>query len=147
MLNYLLFIGFIHLTNSFMIKQNIPIFFRNNNLKLNMGCDYYIDKSLYIYDYDNIAFSSINLERNRGYYTDYFLSDEDEDSYDEDYNEYIKRHLEPSMKPIVIFTNNTFRKLSFEKKYKKIIDYELNLNNKTWNDVNIIIKKEERYER
>ena len=75
MLNYLLFIGFIHLCNSFsFIKQNIPIIFKNN-LKLNMGCDYYIDKSLYIYDYDNMPFSSIKLEHNIGYYSDYFLSD------------------------------------------------------------------------
>ena len=31
-------------------------------------------------------------------------------------------------------------------KYKKLIDDELNLSNKTWDDVNKIIKKEERYE-
>lgn len=51
------------------------------------------------------------------------------------------------MTPIVIFTNNTFSKSSFETKYKKLIDYELNISSKIWNDVNKIIKKEERYER
>ena len=51
------------------------------------------------------------------------------------------------MKPIVIYSNNTFHKLSFENKYKKIIDYDLNLYNKTWNDINKIIKVGNRYKR
>lgn len=46
-----------------------------------------------------------------------------------------------------LYNNNTFNKLSFENKYKKIIEYELNSYNKTLNDVNKIIKKENRYER
>jgi len=51
------------------------------------------------------------------------------------------------MKPILIYSNNSFNKLSFEKKYKKIIEDEISLFNKTWNDVSKIIKIEHRYER
>jgi len=51
------------------------------------------------------------------------------------------------MKPIVIYSNNTFNKLSSENKYKKIIEEEIKLFNKTWNDVSKIIKVENRYER
>jgi hypothetical protein len=82
-----------------------------------MGCDYYIDKTLYIYYNNDISLSYINLEHDRGYYLNYFLSDED---IDEDYDKYRKRILELSMKPIIIFINNTFSKLSFEKNYKKL---------------------------
>jgi hypothetical protein len=51
------------------------------------------------------------------------------------------------MKPIVIYSNNTFNKLSFENKYKKIIETEIEIFNKTLNDVYKIIKIENRYER
>jgi hypothetical protein len=112
-----------------------------------MGCDYYIDKNLHIYYYNNKLFSSINLEHERGYYWFSSLLDEDEEGYDKELTQYIKDALEPNMKPIVIYSNNTFHKLSFENKYKKIIDNELNLYNKTWNDINKIIKVENRYER
>jgi chromosomal replication initiation ATPase DnaA len=73
--------------------------------------------------------------------------DEDEDGYDEEYALYIKEKLEPSMKPIVIYSNNSFNKLSFENKYKEIIENELKFLNKTWNHINNIIKVENRYER
>jgi hypothetical protein len=49
------------------------------------------------------------------------------------------------MEPIIIYNNNCFTKLSFKIKYEKLIDYELKICNKTWDDVNKIIKKEERY--
>ena len=51
------------------------------------------------------------------------------------------------MSLIIIYINKSFTKLSFEQKYEKIIEYELNIYNKTWDDVNKIVKKEERYER
>jgi hypothetical protein len=124
-------------------KKNTAIFISRHNLKLNMGCDYYIDKSLYIYDYQDKTLSYINLEKTRGYY--WYCKDEDEPDYD--YDAYIKEILEPSMEPIIIYINKSFTKLSFEKKYEKLIDYELKICNKTWDDVNKIIKEEERYER
>jgi hypothetical protein len=51
------------------------------------------------------------------------------------------------MEPIIIYINKNFTKLSFEQKYENRIESELEIYNKTWEDVNIIIKKEERYER
>lgn len=143
-LKYIFLFFFINTCNSFSLnKKNIAIFISRNKFKLNMGCDYYIDKSLYIYDYHNITLSYINLEKNRGYY----WYDKDEDEPDYDFKKYIKNTLEPSMDPIIIYTNNTFLKLSYEKKYEKLIDNELKTCDKTWNDVNQIIKKEVRYER
>lgn len=79
-LNYFLFICFINLCNSFiLINQKyfhnfISHYYKN---KLNMGCDYYVDKDLDIYDND-IIFSSINLEHEKGYYWFVHLLDKDE---------------------------------------------------------------------
>jgi chromosomal replication initiation ATPase DnaA len=73
--------------------------------------------------------------------------DEDEDGYDDEYKKYIKDTLKPYMKSIVIYSNKTFHKSSFENKYKQVIENEIKLCNKTWNDVNKIIKIEDRYER
>jgi hypothetical protein len=112
-----------------------------------MGCDYYIDKDLEIYDYNNKLFSSINLEHERGYYFYMSIFDEDEDGYEGDYTRYIKETLEPHMKPIVIYSNSSFNKLTFESKYKEKIQAELLIINKTLNDVFKIIKSESRYER
>ena len=149
-LNYFLFICFINLSSSFtpINKKYFTNFhLQNYKHKLNMGCDYYIDKNLYIYDYNNITLSYINLEHERGYYWFCSLLDEDEDGYDKELTNYIKDTLEPSMKPIIIYSNNTFNKLSFQNKYKKLIEDDLKLVNKTFSDVNEIIKIETRYER
>ena len=148
--NYFLFGCFINLCNSFTLinKQFTPNFlskyYRN---KLNMGCDYYIDKNLEIYDYNDKEISYINLEHERSYYSFSSLLDEDEDKYETELAVYIEDILKPNMKPIVIYSNNTFNKLSSENKYKKIIEEEIKLFNKTWNDVSKIIKVENRYER
>jgi hypothetical protein len=146
--NYLLFGVFINLCNPFILIHNQinPNFISRYRNKVNMGCDYYIDKDLHIYDYNNKEISYINIERERGYWIISAL-DEDEDGYDEQNIQYKKQHLEPSMKPIVIYSNNTFNKLSFENKYKKIIETEIEIFNKTLNDVYKIIKIENRYER
>ena len=149
-LNYFLFICFVKLCNSFTLlnKQFRPNFIlKVCRHKLNMGCDYYIDKNLDVYDYNDKLISFINLEHERGYYWFTSLLDEDEDGYEEELAQYIKDKLEPSMKPIVIYNNKTFNKLSFENKYKKIIEYNIKLFNKTLNDVSKIIKTENRYER
>ena len=144
MFNYFLFVWFINLCNSFILinKSFIPRY-RN---KLNMGCDYYIDKNLHIYDYNDREISYINVERERGYWSISSL-DEDEDGYAEEIIQYKKQHLEPSMTPIVIYSNNKFNKLSSENKYKKIIETEIEIFNKTLNDVYKIIKIENRHER
>ena len=148
--NYFLFVSFIYLCNSFiLINKQISSNFisRNRKNKLNMGCDYYIDKNLHIYDYNDIEISYINIEHERGYYWFMLSIDEDDNWYDAEFNEYKKHILESTMKPIIIYTNNTFNKLYFEIKYKKIIESEIKIFNKTLNDVKTIIKIENRYER
>jgi hypothetical protein len=112
-----------------------------------MGCDYYIDKDLHIYDYNDIIISYINVGHERGYYWFSSVLDEDEDGYDTELAQYIEHTLEPTMKPILIYSNNTFNKLSFENKYKKMIEEQIKIFNKTLNDVSKIIKIENRYER
>ena len=47
----------------------------------------------------------------------------------------------------MLYDNNNFIKLSFETKYKTIIDNEINKNNIRWCDIHKIVKLEERYER
>lgn len=146
-LNCFLFICFINFCNSFTLinKQYSHNFFSRSNI--HMGCDYYIDKDLEIYDSNDKMFSSINLEHEKRYYWFSTLLDEDEDGYDTEYAEYIKQTLEPTMKPIVIYSDNSFTKLSFENKYKKLIENEIKICNKTFNDVSKILKIEHRYER
>jgi len=70
-LNYFIFVYFIKLCNSFTLinKKYYPTFFSNGNMyKMNIGCDYYIDKDLYIYDNNDKIFSYINLDSKKGYY-------------------------------------------------------------------------------
>jgi hypothetical protein len=129
-----------HLSNKHCINYK-------SKINLNMGCDYYIDKNLNIYDYNNNILSYINLEHQKGYYWFVSILDEDEDGYDNEYKDYIKYVLKPQLEPITIYTNNNFTKLSFEKKYKTIIESEIKKYNKTLLDINKIIKIERRYER
>ena len=151
--NYFLLICFIKLCHSFTLINPMKKYYPNFLIrsKLNMGCDYYIDKDLQIYYYNDndndIIFSYINLQRERGYYCFMSVLDEDEDGYDTELAQYKEQILESSMKPIVIYSNNSFNKVSFENKYKKIIEPELKIFNKTWNDVKKIIKIENRFER
>ena len=147
-LHYFLLLSFVNLCNSFAMtnKKIYHNFISYNIYQLKMGCDYYIDKDLHVYDHNNIIFSYINLEHERGYYWFGSLLDEDGDGYDNELSQYIKNTLEPNMKPIIIYNNNTFVKLSYENKYKKLIEDDLRLYKKTWNNVNKIIKVENRYE-
>ena len=149
-LNYFLLFCFINLYNSFTlinIKYYPNFLSQYSKHKLNMGCDYYIDKDLDIYNHNGIIISYINLQHERGYYSFISALDEDEDGYDTEFLQYKEDILKPSMEPIIIYSNNSFNKLSFETKYKKIIENELNLFNKTLNDVSKIIKTENRYKR
>ena len=108
-----------------------------------MGCDYYIVIKLYIYFNNNeYNYLTIELERYKGYYS-YNEYDEDEEKLDE----YIKSVLRPTIKPIVVYDNNNFKKLSFQTIYKYLIEEKINEHNKKWSDVKKIIKVERRYER
>lgn len=146
-LNYFLLFCFINLCNSFTLINKKYYIKRTCIHKLNMGCDYYIDKDLQIYYYNDIIFSSINLQRERGYYWFISVLDEDEDGYETELARYKEQILQPIMEPIVIYSNNSFNKVSFENKYTKIIESELKIFNKTWNDVKKIMKIENRFER
>jgi hypothetical protein len=112
-----------------------------------MGCDYYIEKELQIYYHNETIFSYIILQRDQGYYWFSSALDEDEDGYEREFAEYMKQELEPRMKPILIYENNTFQKSSFERKYTQMIEHDLHLSKKTWTDINKILKIENRYER
>lgn len=113
-----------------------------------MGCDYYIVKVLHIF-YNDDEYFEVELERKRCYY--HYECDEDQDQDEEDYEEqlieYEKYTLTPKMKPIIIYTNNTFNKLNFEIKYKTIIEDEINKKSKKWCEITKIIKVEKRYNR
>ena len=109
-----------------------------------MGCDYYIVKVLNIYYNDN-DYLRVELERERGYFNYYY--DEDEEDYEDKVNKYIKDILTSQMKPIIIYSNNSFNKLSSETKYKIIIQNEINEYDKKWCEITKILKVEERFER
>jgi hypothetical protein len=109
-----------------------------------MGCDYYIVKYLNIY-YNDIDYLVVELERERGYYI--FQYDEDFNDYDDKINEYIKDCLTPKMKPIIIYSNNSFNKVNSETKYKILIENEINNYGKKWCEITKIIKVEDRFER
>ena len=109
-----------------------------------MVCDYYIVIKIYIYFNDNeYNYLTVELERHKGYY---FYDGHDEDEQ-EKMDEYIKSILRPTMKPIIIYDNNNFNTLSFERKYKSLVEDKINERNKKWCDIKKIIKVERRYER
>ena len=109
-----------------------------------MGCDYYIVKVLHIY-YNEIDYLDFELNRERGYY--YYQFDKDEENYEDKVSEYINDILTPKIKPIMLYENNNFIQLSFETKYKTIVDNEINKNNMRWDHIHKIVKVEKRYER
>ena len=81
-LSYFLFICFINLCNSFTLvnKKYCSNFISIKHMyKLHMGYDYYIDKNLLIYNYNDCIFSYINVEYKKSYYNFIPILDEDED--------------------------------------------------------------------
>jgi len=109
-----------------------------------MGCDYYIEKVLHIY-YNNIDYFPIELCRDKGdYYYDFDIDDID---YEKKINEYKKNILTSQIEPIILYDNNRFKKISYEIKYKQLIENKINIYHKKWDDIIKIIKVEERYER
>jgi hypothetical protein len=111
-----------------------------------MGCDYYIDKNLEIY-FDGKSYCSlIRLEHNSGYFYD-INGDSDEEDYEKKEKESINEQLKPKMKPIVIYSEGKFMSSSFEIKYKILITDKLSRENKKWEDIRQIVKRESRYER
>lgn len=150
------FILFCNLCYSFRFTN-----YMNNkmNNRLNMGCDYYIEKNLYIYYNDN-SMNCISLCRDRRYYYEIYddtawnITDDDtawnitdDDSYKIRWEKLKKVHLKVKSLPITIYSNNSFNKSSFSKKYKTIIEIEIQNCCKKWYDVTKIELGEKRYER
>lgn len=105
-----------------------------------MGCDYYIVKALYIY-YNN-KYLDIELSREKGYY--YYDFDSDDEDYDTKINEYIRKHLTPNMKPIILYNDNNFIQESYKQKYKNMILDEIKKYNIEWSEITQIKKIEYR---
>jgi len=118
-----------------------------------MGCDYYISKFLKIKFVNSRFELKITLETDKAYY--YFSLDEDDPTYDEQYQEYIEQTLKPKMEPIIIYEHDQFTSKKLEDKYKSLIEGELErynnscglIHRKEWKDIREIAKKESRYER
>jgi len=111
-----------------------------------MGCDYYIITELHIYYNNQVYYSTIELSREKCYFTD-IDCDSDEEGYEEKIEKYKEYILTPKMAPIIIYINDNFTKLLFETKYKELINTELSINNKKWLDIVKIEKVETRHER
>lgn len=111
-----------------------------------MGCDYYIEKSLEIYYFNEKIYSMITLERDKGYYY-YPDIDEDDENYEKIIAKTTKDQLRPTMEPIIIYENSIFKNDKLEDKYKSMIDEELKRKKKEWKDIKKIMKVESRWER
>ena len=94
-----------------------------------MGCDYYIEKFLYITFKDIYDTNYITLERNSGYFYDILL-DEDDPKYNIEYTKMIDHCLSPSISPILIYENNQFINEKLEIKYKELIEISIKNKNK-----------------
>jgi hypothetical protein len=126
---------------------------KTNCIAIYMGCDYYIETNLCIYYNDNMR-SHINLNRERGYYSDYdsiIMSIRDKANIMSEYKKMKEYHLTPQAVPFLIYTNNSFINEYLLRKYKGIVEFEIENNDyndyKTWDDVKDIVILEERYER
>jgi hypothetical protein len=86
-----------------------------------MGCDYYILKCLKVEHKNGVAYIEIG-ERERAYFIYDFNVDSDDEEYNKKYDEWIGLHLQPSMNPVLIYSNGAFVRDYFEDKYGKRID-------------------------
>lgn len=114
-----------------------------------MGCDYYIVKALEITLKEEKYPLMVDLECDYGYFGDFSL-DEDSPDYDkqlEKWEEYKLEQLKSVMLPIVIYEEDTFMNSKLEQKYSLLIEEELFLNKRSWNEVKQIVKIEYRYEK
>ena len=119
--------------------------------KLNMGCDYYIEKNLYIYYKDN-SIHSLNIKKDKGYFYEIHHDMSIDLSLYNSSEEVIKilkeHHLEPREIPSLIYSNNNFINDNVSKKYKMMLEYEMmNHDCKTWDDIKHVVVMEERYQR
>lgn len=114
-----------------------------------MGCDYYIVKQLeviHINDDDDEIITTIELDRDKGYFFDDIDSRDSDDSTDinEDENSRFNRkygkYLRVTYIPRVLFKNNEWKSERVQERYEDSVRDEIG------NDVILnIIKKEVRY--
>jgi len=111
-----------------------------------MGCDYYIEKILYI-TLINGDILYIKLSSEKGYFIHDYL-DEDEPGYEEKVQKLIEESLTPEMEPIIIFKKkqNYLNDLFYER-YHSVIEQCIIRHNYSMEDILIIKKVEERNER
>ena len=133
---FIILFFFTHLCHSFTLV-NRKLVNRKFNHGICMGCDYYIETTLWIH-YDK-GFGYVILSKDKGYYNNISkITDKILKNY----------HLEPKTKPIVIYENNTFINESVLNKYKSLLDKEIIQNDdKKWHHVKKIVMAEHRYER
>ena len=106
--------------------------------------EYFIEKNLHVHYKNDLAYSIINLTREkRSYYKDMY--DEDSLDYDINMEDYIQRHLKSYTEPIVIYSDSAFLKTLYIEKYKNVVQVKLNRDRKKWVDVDRILKVEDRY--
>ena len=114
---------------------------------LSMGCDYYIDKNLYISYHNDDFVSYINLLHDRGYYSNMLYSHDDVVPYEMQLEEMRRIELELRMSPVLVYDEKQFTSKEFEETYSNMIQYELRCWNKNWKDIHQVVMAEERYER
>ena len=131
------------------IKNMNKVNYKINN-RIYMGCDYYIEHNLRIY-YNDETYNYINLNRERGYYSDYddFIMNIRNEASGISRMEKMKQyHLTPRALPFLIYTNNTFINTYVSDQFKEMLEFEIiNHDYKTWDDIKEIVILEERYER
>ena len=105
-----------------------------------MGCDFYIYTYLYVYFENKNSNIPIFLNTEKCFF---YVSD---DASEQEYENEIEKQLTPR-DSIKIYSNNKFENMTYEIKYKDIIQTQLNKIDKNWENISIIKIVENRIER
>jgi hypothetical protein len=111
-----------------------------------MGCDYYIIKQLRIEHSDGVDI--IELDRDRGYFSENYDNDNDSDSDDtiqEDYMNKYQHYLKVTFTPRILCENTEWKSEKIRDKYIDIVYDKLKHYNNAFSNINLIIKEEVRY--
>lgn len=104
---------------------------------------YYIEKQLLL-RYNNKEFTNIVIDKQISvFYLPLF--DGDEQVFEYVVNDYLSMILQSRKEPKTIYKYKNFLSTKWQEKYSVIVDNELNILNKKWNDLNEIVKLEKRY--
>ena len=100
-----------------------------------MGCDYYIVQKLCIFYNDNSCYC-LNLKRERGYYDDFIMNINMQNSN--------LTQLTPKISQFIIYTNRSYTNEYVENKYEAMVEFEMIHNNRNWTEIKDIVLYEER---